>query len=214
MSNWLAKLGLGLKKSSQKISDGISDIFSKRKVDAETLEELEELLIASDMGVKASSRIIKEFSLRRLDKELSEEEIRGELVSDIAKILQPCEQSLIVDSNKKPFVILMVGVNGAGKTTSIGKLAYRLKQQGKKISFIAADTFRAAAVEQLKVWGERNDVRIFAKEIGADAGGVVFDGLKKAIEQCDDVFYRNEQEINGMLEAFAEKKQSRNLMKI
>ena len=189
MSGWLSKLGLGLKKSSQKISGGISDIFSKRKVDGETLDELEELLIVSDMGVKASSRIIKEFSARKFDKELSDEEIRAELANDIAGILCPCEKSLVIDSTKVPFVILMVGVNGAGKTTSIGKLAYKLKQQGKKISFIAGDTFRAAAVEQLKVWGERNNIRVFAKETGCDAGGVVFDGLKEAVQQNDDVVF-------------------------
>lgn len=189
MSGWLSKLGLGLKKSSQKISVGISDIFTKRKVDDETLENLEELLISADMGVKASMRIIKEFSQRKLDKELSEEEIREELAADIAKILQPCELPLCIDASKKPFVILMVGVNGAGKTTSIGKLASKLKAQGKKISFIAGDTFRAAAVEQLKVWGERNKVRVFAKETGADAAGVVFDGLKEALAQGDDIVF-------------------------
>ena len=187
MSGWLAKLGLGLKKSSQKISGGISDIFTKRKVDADTLEELEELLISADMGVKASMRVIKEFSQRKLDKELNEDEIRAELASDLAKILQPCEKSLVIE--KSPFVILMVGVNGAGKTTSIGKLACKLKAVGKKVSFIAGDTFRAAAVEQLKVWGDRNEVRVFAKETGADAGGVVFDGLKEALMQGDDVIF-------------------------
>ena len=189
MSGWLSKLGLGLKKSSQKISGGISDIFTKRKVDAETLENLEELLISADMGVKASMRVIKEFSQRKLDKELSEEEIREELALDIAKILHSCELPLCIDNTKNPFVILMVGVNGAGKTTSIGKLASKLIRQGKKVSFIAGDTFRAAAVEQLKVWGERNQVRVFAKETGADASGVVFDGLKEALVQGDDVVF-------------------------
>ncbi|MBQ8436829.1 MAG: signal recognition particle-docking protein FtsY [Alphaproteobacteria bacterium] len=189
MGGWLAKLGLGLKKSSQKISSGISDIFTKRKVNAETLEELEELLISADMGVQASMQIIKEFSRRKLDKELSGEEIRVELAADIAKILQSCEFPLVIDDSKKPFVILMVGVNGAGKTTSIGKLAAKFKAQGKQISFIAGDTFRAAAVEQLKVWGERNHARVFYKETGADAAGVVFDGLKEAIAQGDDIVF-------------------------
>lgn len=188
MSGWLAKLGLGLKKSSQKLSGGISDIFTKRKVDAKTLEELEELLIASDMGVKASAKIIKEFSNRRLDKELSDEEIRAELAQDIAQILKPSEQPLIIGS-QKPFVILMVGVNGAGKTTTIGKLAAKLKAEGKKVSFIAGDTFRAAAVEQLQVWGQRNNVRVFAKPTGADAAGTVYDGLQEAIKQGDEVVF-------------------------
>lgn len=189
MSSWLAKLGLGLKKSSQKISGGISEIFSKRKVDAETLQELEELLIAADMGVRASMRVIDNFSKRRLDKELSEEEIRRELAGDIEQILKPCEKPLVIDPQKKPFVILMIGVNGAGKTTTIGKLAAKLRKEGKQVSFIAADTFRAAAVEQLQVWGERNQMRVFCGEIGADAAGVAYDGLEQAIKAGDEVVF-------------------------
>lgn len=189
MSSWLAKLGLGLKKSSQKISGGISEIFSKRKVDAETLQELEELLIAADMGVRASMRVIDNFSKRRLDKELSEEEIRRELAGDIEQILKPYEKPLVIDSQKKPFVILMIGVNGAGKTTTIGKLAAKLRKEGKQVSFIAADTFRAAAVEQLQVWGERNQMRVFCGEIGADAAGVAYDGLEQAIKAGDEVVF-------------------------
>lgn len=189
MNGWLEKLGLGLKKSSQKISGGISGIFTKRKVDAETLEELEELLIAADMGVKASMRIIGEFSKRRLDKELSDEEIRTELAADIEKILTPCEKPLAIAPGSAPFVILMVGVNGAGKTTTIGKLASRLKAEGKKVSLIAGDTFRAAAVEQLQVWGQRSSIRVFAKEAGADAAGAVYDGLQEALRQGDEVVF-------------------------
>ncbi len=189
MSGWLEKLGLGLKKSSQKISGGISGIFTKRKVDAGTLEELEELLIAADMGVKASMRIIGEFSKRRLDKELSDEEIRAELAADIEKILTPCEKPLAFAPGSAPFVILMVGVNGAGKTTTIGKLASRLKAEGKKVSLIAGDTFRAAAVEQLQVWGQRSSIRVFAKEADADAAGAVYDGLQEALRQGDEVVF-------------------------
>lgn len=189
MNNWLAKLGFGLKKSSQKITGGLSDIFVKRKIDAETLDELEELLISADMGVKAAAKIVSGFSKKRFDKEISEQEIRQELAADIENILQPWAQPLSIDKNKKPFVILMVGVNGAGKTTTIGKLAAKLKADGKKVSFVAGDTFRAAAVEQLQVWGERNKIRVFAKEIGADAAGVAFDGLNEAIKQGDDVVF-------------------------
>lgn len=189
MSSWLAKLGLGLNKSSQKISGGLVDIFNKRKVDANTLEELEELLIGADLGVKAATRIIENFSQKRFDKELDNEQIRQELAADISKILAPCERPLLIDSSQKPWVILMVGVNGAGKTTTIGKLAAKLKDQGKRISLIAGDTFRAAAVEQLQIWGERSRIRIFAKETGADAAGVVFDGLEAAIEAGDDVVF-------------------------
>ena len=166
MISWLEKLGLGLKKSSQKIGGGISGIFTKRKLDAETLEELEELLIASDMGVRTAAAIVGEFSKMRQDKEISEQEIREKLAAELEKLLRPCERKFAVAEGKKPFVILMAGVNGAGKTTTIGKLATKLKAQGLQVSLIAADTFRAAAVEQLKVWGTRSGVRVFAGENG------------------------------------------------
>ena len=123
MANFFQKLGLGLQKTSSRLSGGISDIFTKKKVDARTLEELEELLIASDLGLKAAAGIIDGFSKRRLDKDITDEEIKRELAADIERLLSPCQQSLTVAPDKKPFVILMVGVNGAGKTTTIGKLA-------------------------------------------------------------------------------------------
>ena len=189
MSGWLAKLGLGLKKSSQKISGGISDIFTKKRIDAETLVELEDLLISADMGVKASAKIVAAFGKKRFDKELDEKDIRRELAAEIEKILEAWEKPLAIDAEKKPFVILMVGVNGAGKTTTIGKLASKLSAQGKKSSMIAGDTFRAAAVEQLQVWGRRCGVRVFAKETGADAASVVYEGLQEAVKCGDDVVF-------------------------
>lgn len=189
MTNFFQKLGLGLKKSSNKLTSGISDIFTKRKIDSQTLEELEELLITSDLGVKASTKIIAKFGERRLNKDASSAEIRSELAADIETILKPCEQNLAIDTNIKPFVILMVGVNGAGKTTTIGKLAAKFKQEGKQISFIAGDTFRAAAVEQLEVWGKRNDIRVYKGPNGCDAAGLCFDGLNEAIKQGDDIVF-------------------------
>ena len=189
MTNFFQKLGLGLKKSSNKLTSGISDIFTKRKIDSQTLEELEELLITSDLGVKASTKIIAKFGERRLNKDASSAEIRSELTADIETILKPCEQNLAIDTNIKPFVILMVGVNGAGKTTTIGKLAAKFKQEGKQISFIAGDTFRAAAVEQLEVWGKRNDIRVYKGPNGCDAAGLCFDGLTEAIKQGDDIVF-------------------------
>ena len=189
MSNWLNRLGLGLKKSSSKLTDGISGIFTKRKLNAETLEELEELLISSDMGVKTSAKIVAAFGAYRQDKDISEEEIKAKLAEEIEKILLPCQKSLEIDDNQKPFVILMIGVNGAGKTTTIGKLAQKLKLQGKKVSLIAADTFRAAAVEQLQVWGERANVRVFAGPNGCDSAGLCYDGLAQAIKAGDDVVF-------------------------
>lgn len=189
MSGWLAKLGRGLKKSSQKISGGISDIFTKKRIDAETLAELEDLLISADMGVKASAKIVAAFGKKRFDKELDEKDIRRELAAEIEKILKPWEKSLIIEPEKKPFVVLMVGVNGAGKTTTIGKLTSKLSAQGKKVSMIAGDTFRAAAVEQLQVWGKRCGVRVFAKETGADAASVAYEGLQEAVKCGDDVVF-------------------------
>lgn len=189
MTNFFQKLGLGLKKSSEKITGGITDIFSKSKVDSATLEELEDLLIASDIGVKAAARIIDGFAKRRLNKDITPEEIKKELASDIEKILQPCQQPLQPNTGSKPFVILMVGVNGAGKTTTIGKLAAKFKAQNFKVSAIAGDTFRAAAVEQLQVWGQRNDIRIFAGAPNCDAAGLCFDGLKEAQKQGDDIVF-------------------------
>ena len=189
MSSWLNRLGLGLKKSSSKLTDGISGIFTKKKLDASTLEELEELLISADMGVKTSAKIVAAFGANRQDKDISEEETKAKLAEEIEKILLPCQKSLEIDSNQKPFVILMIGVNGAGKTTTIGKLAQKLKLQGKKVSLIAADTFRAAAVEQLQVWGERADVRVFAGPNGCDSAGLCYDGLAQAIKAGDDIVF-------------------------
>lgn len=186
MISFFSKIKNGLKKSSYKLSNGIGDIFTKRKIDSEALEELEELLITSDMGYNASAEVIKQFSKQKMDKEANENEIRQALADNIAGILKPCQQQFVLSENK-PHVILMVGVNGAGKTTTIGKLAHKFKD--KKISLIAGDTFRAAAVEQLKVWGERNNVRVISGENGCDAAGLCFDGLSKAIEEKDDVVF-------------------------
>lgn len=189
MISWLEKLGLGLKKSSQKIGGGISGIFTKRKLDAETLEELEELLIASDMGVRTAAAIVGEFSKMRQDKEISEQEIREKLAAELEKLLQPCERKFAVAEGKRPFVILMAGVNGAGKTTTIGKLAAKFKAGGKQVSFIAGDTFRAAAVEQLEVWGQRCGIRVFKGPAGCDAAGLCYDGLTEAVRQKDDIVF-------------------------
>ena len=203
MTNFFARLSQGLKKSSDKITDGLSGIFTKKKVDAQTLDELEELLISTDIGVHASGKIIENFAKRRLDKDISLTEIKEELASEIEQILIPCQQPLTI-SAAKPFVILMVGVNGAGKTTSIGKLTAKLQKQGKQISYIAADTFRAAAVEQLEIWGQRNNVRVFKGAAGCDSAGLCYDGLKQAISAQDDIVFIDTagrlQNKNGLME--------------
>lgn len=186
MANWFQKLKSGLHKSSSNLTSGLSDIFTKRRLDRQTLDELEELLICSDMGIAASAAIINNFAAKRLDKDISDQDIRQELSAAVTSILTPCQQPLMLDSHK-PEVILMVGVNGAGKTTAIGKLAAKFKN--KKISFIAGDTFRAAAVEQLDVWGQCNNIRVFKGAQGCDAAGLCYDGLREAIRQNDDIVF-------------------------
>lgn len=188
MNNWFQKLRFGLKKSSSNLTSGISGIFTKQRLDRSTLDELEELLICADMGISASTEIINKFANKRLDKDITPEDIRHELAENISEILTPCQQSLTI-SGVSPEVILMVGVNGAGKTTTIGKLAAKFIKQGKKVSAIAGDTFRAAAVEQLEIWGKRNDIRVFKGENGCDAAGLCYDGLQEAIKQKDDIVF-------------------------
>lgn len=188
MSNFWQKLGLGLKKSSDKISGGLTDIFSKKKLDPASLAELEDLLLISDMGVKASEKLLSAFAAQKQDKDITDVEIRRLLAEKIEDILKPCEQEFSVES-AKPYVILMVGVNGAGKTTTIGKLAAKLQAQGKKVSFIAGDTFRAAAVEQLKIWADRLNISVFRGADGCDSAGLCYDGLQQAIKNGDDVVF-------------------------
>lgn len=186
MTSWFQKLKSGLQKSSSNLTSGLTGIFNRQRLDQETLDELEEVLICADMGISAATTIINDFARRRMDKDISAEEIRSELAEGIAAILTPCQKPLQL-SQQKPAVILMVGVNGAGKTTTIGKLAAKLKN--KKISFIAGDTFRAAAVEQLEVWGQRNNIRVFKGAPGCDAAGLCYDGLQEAIKQGDDLVF-------------------------
>lgn len=189
MSNFFKKLGFGLKKTSQNLSRGISDIFTKESLSDDVITDLEELLYAADVGVKASSEIIGKFMVRRFDKGSDIARIKEELCRDICEILEKSEQDFVIDDSARPFVILMVGVNGAGKTTTIGKLGKKFSRDGYKVSFIAGDTFRAAAVEQLKVWGERNEIRVYAGAPGCDSAGLCYDGLKEAEKNGDDIVF-------------------------
>ena len=189
MTNWLQKLGFGLKKSSERLTCGLDSVFNQKKVDSQTLEELEDALLSADIGVRAAEQIIKQFSTRRLNKDITADEVKTELAADIETVLRPCEQKLqITKFADHPFVILMIGVNGAGKTTTIGKLAAKLQKQ-YQISFIAGDTFRAAAVEQLEEWGRRCKIRVHKGANGCDAAGLCFDGLQEAIRQHDDIVF-------------------------
>lgn len=177
----------GLARSTRNLSDGITGIFTKRKLDAATLDELEELLIAADLGLDAAAAIAEAVGKDRYDKEVGPEEIRRIVADEIAQVLKPVEKPLVFDATKKPFVILMAGVNGAGKTTTIGKIGARLKGEGKSVMLAAGDTFRAAAVEQLKVWGERIGAPVCSTKIGGDAAGLAYEALARAREEGSDV---------------------------
>jgi fused signal recognition particle receptor len=184
---FFSRLKDGLSRSSQKLSGGISAVFRKRRLDDEALEELEELLISADLGTEAARRVIAAFRRTRFGKEVTDQEIRDALAEEIADILAPVAKPLELDPALKPHVVLVVGVNGTGKTTTIGKLAQSWREQGKRVVMAAGDTFRAAAVEQLQIWGERTGTPVVAGRAGADSAGLAFEALVKAADQQADV---------------------------
>ena len=186
-TGWLSRLTAGLSKSSSKLTEGVSAIFTKRKLDDDTLEDLSDLLITADLGVKAATRITEKLAKDKFDKTITDEEVRESLAEDVAAALSPLEQPLEIQSANRPHVILMTGVNGAGKTTTIGKLAQKYKDEGLSVMLAAGDTFRAAAIEQLSVWGERTGAPVIARDVGADAAGLAFDAIKAAQEADADV---------------------------
>lgn len=179
---WLSRLTAGLSKSTGRLGQGITDIFTKRKLDADTLQDLEDLLITSDLGPKTAAQIVAAFSAQKFDKDIEAKEVRSALAGIVSGMLEPVAKSLeIVKPADGPFVILVCGVNGAGKTTTIGKMAHdwHIKQH-RSVMIAAADTFRAAAVDQLDIWAKRAHVPLFKKDIGADAAAVAFEAYEKA----------------------------------
>ncbi|CAO3399956.1 signal recognition particle-docking protein FtsY [Azospirillum palustre] len=184
---WFAKLKEGLSKSSSKLTDGITSIFTKRKLDDEALEELEELLITADLGPATAAKVTAELARTRFGKEVSPEEVKTTLAAEVSRIVTPVAKPLVLDPALKPHVILVVGVNGTGKTTTIGKLARQFKAEGKSVMLAAGDTFRAAAVSQLKIWGERTGCPVVARDTGADAAGLAYDALERAKAEGVDV---------------------------
>lgn len=184
---WLARLRDGLSRSSGKLGEGIGSIFTKRKLDDQALEELEELLIASDLGVATSAKLTQNLAKERFDKDVDPTEVRAALADDIAGILTPVAKPLELNGAAKPHVVLVVGVNGSGKTTTIGKLAKQYRDQGLKVHMAAGDTFRAAAVEQLQIWGQRTGCPVTAKETGADAAGLAYDAVQTAQKDGADL---------------------------
>ncbi len=184
---WLSRLASGLSKSSEKLSGGVAAIFTKRKLDDDTIEELQDLLITADLGVKAASRVTDALAKDKFDKEITDEEVRQALANEVASTLAPLEKPLSIDNANTPHIILMIGVNGAGKTTTIGKLAQKYRDEGKSVMLAAGDTFRAAAIEQLTVWGERTGAPVISREVGSDAAGLAFDAVKQAQAEATDV---------------------------
>jgi fused signal recognition particle receptor len=185
--SWLRRLTAGLSRSSSAIGRGVSDIFAKRKLDASALDELEDVLIEADLGVGAAQRVREAVGRGRYDKTISPEEVKAALADEVERILAPVAQPLVVERAKKPFVILVVGVNGSGKTTTIGKLAAKYAAAGLKVTLAAGDTFRAAAIEQLKIWASRAGADFIAREQGADAAGLAFEALSRARASGADV---------------------------
>lgn len=177
---WLKRLAAGLKRSSSRLSEGVSGILTKRRLDAAALAELEELLIAADLGPATAHELAQRIAKDRFDKDVGEREVREALAQEIAAILAPAAQALAPDPARKPHVVLVVGVNGSGKTTTIGKLAKLHRDEGRRVMLVAGDTFRAAAVEQLKIWGARTGAPVVAGAPNADAAGLAFSALEQA----------------------------------
>jgi fused signal recognition particle receptor len=184
-----SRLKNGLSRTRNNLTDGLANLLlGKKTIDADLLEELETLLLLADVGVDATARIIDEITEQVKRRELSDPETLNRVLKDkLQQILESCEAEVKQAGEGKPQVILMVGINGAGKTTTIGKLAKRLQQEGQSVMLAAGDTFRAAAVEQLQTWGERNDIPVIAQHSGADSASVIFDALQSASARNVDV---------------------------
>jgi fused signal recognition particle receptor len=181
-----SRLREGLNRSTQKLTEGIGAL-GKRRLDDAALDELEDALISADLGTEVARRVIDSFRRSRFGREVTDEEIRQALAEEIATILAPIAQPLALDAAHRPHVVLVVGVNGTGKTTTIGKLAQSFRDAGKRVVLVAGDTFRAAAVEQLQIWGERVGAPVIAGGPGADAAGLAFNALTRAKTEAADV---------------------------
>jgi fused signal recognition particle receptor len=203
---WWQRLATGLKRSSSALGGAIADL-AKRPLDATTIEDIEDELVRADLGVETSARIAETLSQGRFNTSISAEELKEVVATEVEKALADVAQPLVIDPAKRPFVILVAGVNGSGKTTTIGKLAARLRNEGRTVMLAAGDTFRAAAIEQLKIWADRTGAVFMAREPGADAAGLAFDAVTAARERGIDVLLidtagrlQNRSELMGELE--------------
>jgi fused signal recognition particle receptor len=205
--SWLQRLASGLKRSSDQLSGGIASIFTKKRLDQAMLDELEDVLIQADFGLEMAAEFTEKLRKERFDRDITGEDVRELLSGEVARVLADVARPLVIDDAHKPFVILMVGVNGSGKTTTIGKLASLLAGEGRSVMLAAGDTFRAAAIEQLQVWGQRTGAPVVTKPAGSDASGLAFEAVTRAKAEGADVLIidtagrlQNRDELMGELE--------------
>jgi fused signal recognition particle receptor len=185
--SWWRRLSDGLKRTSSSLGTAVADLVTKRKLDRAMLDDIEDVLVRADLGSEVAARISSAVGEGRYDKAISADEVKAVVATEVEKVLAVVAKPLAIDGARKPFVILVVGVNGSGKTTTIGKLAAKFRAEGRKVMLAAGDTFRAAAVEQLKIWGERTSTQVIARAHGADAAGLAFDALTAARADGVDV---------------------------
>jgi fused signal recognition particle receptor len=186
-SSWWRRLSSGLKRTSSSLGAAVADLVTKRKLDRAMIEDIEDVLLRADLGTEVAARIATAVGVGRYDKSISADDVKSVVATEVERVLAPVAKPLVIDETKKPFVILVVGVNGSGKTTTIGKLAAKLSAEGRKVMLAAGDTFRAAAIEQLKIWGERTKSPVIAGAQGSDSASLAFNALSAAREGNLDV---------------------------
>jgi fused signal recognition particle receptor len=205
--NWWRRLTTGLKRSSSALGGAIAHVVAKRQLDEATVDEIEDELIRADLGAETAGRIATELRYGRFSSAITADEIKAVVAAEVEKALAGTAQPLVIDTTKRPFVVLVAGVNGSGKTTTIGKLAAKLRAEGRTVMLAAGDTFRAAAIEQLNIWAQRAGADFMAREAGADAAGLAFDAVAVAKERGIDVLLidtagrlQNRSELMGELQ--------------
>src|SRR3954449_11322007 len=185
--SWWRRLSAGLKRTSGALGTAVADLVTKRKLDRAMLDDIEDVLLRADLGTQVAARIAEAVGHGRYDKAISADEVKAVVATEVEKVLAPVAKPLAIEGGAKPFVILVVGVNGSGKTTTIGKLAARFRAEGRNVMLAAGDTFRAAAIDQLKIWGQHTGATVIAREQGSDAASLAFEALTAAKQQGADV---------------------------
>src|SRR3954464_13717567 len=185
--SWWRRLSSGLKRTSSSLGSAVADLVTKRKLDHAMLEDIQDVLLRADLGTDVAARISAAVGHGRYDKAISADDVKAVVATEVEKVLAPVAKPLMIDAAQKPFVILVVGVNGSGKTTTIGKLAAKLSVEGRKVMLAAGDTFRAAAIEQLKIWGERTKSPVIAGAQGSDSASLAFTAVTEARADNRDV---------------------------